>query len=486
MVNADYAERGNISHQDGHGKERITTDSVDEPNLKMNEKLAFGVGDFGANYSWTFIASFITIYMTDTAGISAGIIGTIMLISRITDGFTDLFMGSLIDNTNTKMGKARPWVFWTAPILGLLTFMLFNVPGSFGQTEKIVYIFIVYLLISAVFYTANNVAYSSLTSFMTKNKKDRVSLGSIRFIFAQIAVLSITTFTTFIVSGFGGGQQGWTSTAILYGLLCGIPLMITGWFVKERNVANRTDDGGAKKRVPFFLIMKVLLTNKYFIITIILYLLWYLRQTDNAMRIYYATYIFDNADIMALLSLATTLPAIIGLMFAPKIVEKWGIKKSIIGGLIISIVSYLLMVAFSENLTLLTAGLIINAIGLVPFTAALSAIVADVGDLVYWKSGVPVQGSVFSITSAGMKIGSGLQAAIVGWALSIGGYVAGSQVQPDSAITAMKAMQIYFPFLIVVIIMFVTFTLNYEKFIPSVKKEIQLGHVGENRTKNLM
>src|SRR5690625_515223 len=130
----------------------------------MIEKLTFGLGDFGANYSWTFIASFITIYLTDTVGISAAIIGTIILVARVFDGFTDLFMGTLIDNTNSKMGKAKPWVFWTAPILGILTFMLFNVPGFLGQTGKIVYVFLVYMLISAVFYTANNVAYSSLTS----------------------------------------------------------------------------------------------------------------------------------------------------------------------------------------------------------------------------------------------------------------------------------------------------------------------------------
>ncbi|MFD1065714.1 MFS transporter [Oceanobacillus locisalsi] len=465
--------------------EQNKTQIAKTQKLKMNEKLTFGLGDFGANYSWTFIASFLTIYMTDTVGISAGIIGTIILISRVTDGFTDLFMGTLIDNTNTKMGKAKPWVFWTAPILGLLTFLLFNVPGALGQTGKIIYIFLIYLLISAVFYTANNVAYSSLTSLMTNDKNDRVSLGSIRFIFSQLAVLSITTFTTFLVSGFGGGQQGWTITTIIYALLCAVPLMITGWFVKERNIAKRKTEENTTQRVPFFLIMKVLLTNKYFIITIILYLLWYLRQTDNGIRVYYATYVFNNADVMAILSLATTVPTIIGLMYAPKFVKMFGIRKSITIGLIISIISYLIMTVFSENLTLLTVGLIVNAIGVVPFTGALSAIVADVGDLIYWKSGVPVQGSVFSLTSAGMKIGSGLQGAIVGWALTVGGYIAGSSIQPDSSILAMKSMQIYFPFACIIIIMLVTFTLNYEKFLPSVKREIEEGKVGENRTKDL-
>src|SRR5699024_3338944 len=220
-------------------QEKTETQTIQTQKLTMNEKLTFGLGDFGANYSWTFIASFITIYLTDVAGISAGIIGTIIIIARFADGFTDLLMGFIIDNMSSNMGKAKPCVFWTAPILGLLTFLLFNVPDFLGQTSKIVYVFLIYFLVLAIFYTANNVAYSSLTSFMTNDKRERVSLGSIRFIFANIAVLSITTFTTFIVDAFGGGQQGWTVTAALYALLCVIPLMITGWFSKERNVAKK-------------------------------------------------------------------------------------------------------------------------------------------------------------------------------------------------------------------------------------------------------
>lgn len=217
------------------GEKSILVDSKTETKrLRTNEKVVFGIGDFGANYSWTFIASFIIIYMTDVVGVAGSVIGTIILICRFADGASDLFMGSVIDNTNTKMGKAKPWVFWTAPILGVLTFLLFNIPDFVGYSGKIVYIFIIYFLISVVFYTANNVAYSSLISFMSKDEKDRVSLGSIRFIFSNISVLCITTFTTYLVTLFGENQQGWTYTALVYAFLCAVPLMITGYFVKER------------------------------------------------------------------------------------------------------------------------------------------------------------------------------------------------------------------------------------------------------------
>ncbi|MFD1849323.1 MFS transporter [Oceanobacillus bengalensis] len=463
--------------------ETKNTTTVRTPKLKMMEKLTFGLGDFGANYSWTFIASFITIYMTDTVGISAGIIGTIILLARVFDGVSDIFMGTIIDNTNSRWGKARPWVFMTAPILGILTFMLFNVPSGFGQTGKITYVFIVYFLISVIFYTANNVAYSSLTSFMTTDEKDRVSLGSIRFIFANIAVLSISSFTTVLVDNFGGGQQGWTITAAIYGLLCAVPLMITGWFVKERNVAEKKNE---KQKTSFIPIIKVLFANKYFVLAIILYLLWYLRQTETGVRIYYATYIFENPNVMGILSTASLLPLIIGLFFAPQIVGMYGLRKSVNAGLMVSVVGSGFMMIFSENLTGLVVATVINALGLVLLQAGLSAIVADVGDLVYWQSGVPVQGSVFSLTSAGMKIGQGLTAALVGWALQFGGYIANSAIQPESATFAIKAMFIYFPLLMIVLMIITVAAMNYEKFMPRIRQEILEGRVGEDRDKSIM
>ncbi|WP_259335661.1 MFS transporter [Staphylococcus gallinarum] len=143
------------------------------------------------------------------------------------------------------------------------------------------------------------------------------------------------------------------------------------------------------------------------------------------------------------------------------------------------------MSVFSESLPFLIIGLIINGIGIVPFTAALSGIVADVGDIIYWKTGVPVQGSIFSLASAGMKIGSGLQSAIVGWSLSLGGYVAGASVQTEGTILAIKAMQIYFPLLMVVSIGILTLFLNYEQFIKKIKEQILTNNVGEMRTKQI-
>ncbi|MEH7097964.1 MFS transporter [Neobacillus vireti] len=465
-----------VIHKEAKPEVKMQPKSI--PKLKFREKLTFGIGDFGSNFSWSFIAMFATIYLTDTVGLSAGILGTIFLICRVFDGIADIFIGTLIDKTNTKMGKAKPWVFWTTPPLAIATFLLFNVPSSLGSTGQIVYVFVLYFLVAAVFYTSNNVAYGALTSFMTTDSKDRVSLGSYRFILAILAVLVISSFTTVLVHDFGSGQRGWTITAAIYSIVCAIPLMITGWFIKERNVS---DNAGHAQNISLWLTIKVLFSNKYFLIAIIMFLLMYLAQTRTSVQIYYVTYIFKRPDLMGVIALAGMLPIIIGLMFASQIVGKFGLRKSILGGQIIVAIGTIAMGIYSENLTMFIVSSVIASIGSVTLSAGIYAIVADVGDLVFWKSGVPVQGAVFSLTSVGLKIGTGLASALVGWILAYTKYVPNANVQPDSAIIGIKFLYIYFPLICTVATAIAVVFLNHEKLMPRIREEISLGQVGKNR-----
>ena len=102
------------------------------------------------------------LYFTNVLGISAGVVGTLIMVSKILDGVTDVFMGNVIDRTHSRMGKARFWLLVSTIPLAISTYLLFNVPASFNENTKYVYIFVVYTLMGAVFYTMNNIAYSTL------------------------------------------------------------------------------------------------------------------------------------------------------------------------------------------------------------------------------------------------------------------------------------------------------------------------------------
>lgn len=137
--------------------------------LKWYNKIGYGSGDIAGNVVYAFLSTFVMIYLTDTAGLNAGIVGTLMMVSKIFDGFTDIIFGSLIDKTKTKMGKARPWMFWSYIGCSLMLIAIFAVPLEWGDVAKYAYFFITYTLLNGVFFTANNIAYSALTALITRN-----------------------------------------------------------------------------------------------------------------------------------------------------------------------------------------------------------------------------------------------------------------------------------------------------------------------------
>ena len=103
------------------------------------EKIAYGLGDAGCNFIWTTVGMFLTIYYTDKVGIPAAVVGTIMLLTRLLDGVSDLVMGNIVDHTHTRWGKARPWVGLMAPFMGLGLILLFNVPAGLSSGAKVAY-----------------------------------------------------------------------------------------------------------------------------------------------------------------------------------------------------------------------------------------------------------------------------------------------------------------------------------------------------------
>ena len=137
--------------------------------------MGYGSGDIAGSVVYAFLSSFVMIYLTNTIGLSAGIVGTLIAVSKLFDGFTDIFFGAMIDKTHSRLGKA--------------------IPTDWGETAQYAWFFIAYTLLNGVFYTANNIAYSALTSLVTKNSKERVQMGSYRFIFAFSTSLLIQSVT---------------------------------------------------------------------------------------------------------------------------------------------------------------------------------------------------------------------------------------------------------------------------------------------------
>ena len=190
----------------------------DKRYLKWYHKLAYGSGDLACNLGYGLIGSFIMIYLTNTVGLNSAVIGMLMMASKFLDGVTDIFFGSMMDRTHTRLGKARPWMLYAQVGVSLCTFLLFCVPAG-SAVMQYVYFFIVYTSLNAVFFTANGIAYSALSALITRSANERVQLGSIRFMFSLFTNILVPSITMGLVEGFGGGAAGWRTVALMYAVL---------------------------------------------------------------------------------------------------------------------------------------------------------------------------------------------------------------------------------------------------------------------------
>jgi GPH family glycoside/pentoside/hexuronide:cation symporter len=169
--------------------------------LAIKEKIGYALGDGAANIAWRGVATFLFIFYTDVFGINPAAVGLLMLIARFGDGIIDVLMGIICDRTNSKYGKFRPWILWTAIPLGVTLSLLFTSP-DLGQSGKIIYAYTTYFLFFII-YTANNIPYGALMAVMTADDKESTSLGSYRMIGAFTGGMVVQGALLFLVANFG-------------------------------------------------------------------------------------------------------------------------------------------------------------------------------------------------------------------------------------------------------------------------------------------
>lgn len=443
---------------------------MEKKYLKWYNMVGYGTGDIAGNVVYAFLSSFVMIYLTNTVGLNAGIVGTLIAASKLLDGVTDVFFGSLIDKTKSKMGKARPWMFWAFFGCAITLFGIFAIPVNMGKTAQYAWFFIAYTLLNAVFYTANNIAYSALTALVTKNSKERVQMGSYRFIFAFSTSLLIQTVTVGAVDALGGGAVGWRNIALIYCILGIIANSLAVFSVKElpEEELNETNgsEGGADDKLTLIQSAKLLFSNKYYVMICGVYILQQLYGAMINVGIYFMTYVLHNQNLFGVFSWAVNIPLIIALVFTPTLVAKWkGMYKLNKYSYMIATVGRLLVVVagYMGSVPLMLLFTAVAALGQGPWQGDMNAVIASCSEYTYLTKNKRIDGTMYSCTSLGVKIGGGLGTAIAGWMLDLSGFVNGNTaVQPDSCINMMYFMYLWIPFIIDLLITIILSFMNVE------------------------
>ena len=439
--------------------------------LKWYNKVGYGSGDIAGNVVYAFLSTFMMFYLTETIGMNIGIVGTLMAASKLFDGVTDIFFGSMIDKTHTKMGKARPWMIYGYIGCAVTLAAIFMVPESWGETAQYVYFFVAYTLLNAVFYTANNIAYASLTALITKNSSERVQLGSIRFIFAFGTSLLIQYITIDAVNFFGGGAQGWKTVAIIYAIIGLVTNTISGLSVKELSAEelDETDDKDLQEQEEKYTMVqaaKMLFTNKYYLMICGTYVGTQLYASMLNMGVYFMKNVLGDEGLLGDFSLAINIPLIIGLLITPYLVKKFnGMYKINLIGYVVAIIGRALVIVagYMHSIPLMLVFTAVAAFGTSPLQGDLNALIASCSEYTFLTKGKRIDGTMYSCSSFGIKVGGSIGTAMCGWLLDSAGFIEQAAVQTASAMNMLHIVYLWLPLVMTVIVTLILSRLNVEK-----------------------
>ena len=441
--------------------ERVAPTSGDGQRLSVVEKVGYGLGDTAANFIFQTMVMFQLAFYTDTFGITAAAAGTLLVVVRVWDAIFDPVMGVVADRTNTRWGKYRPWVLWTAVPFGVMGFLAFVTP-DLGPGGKLAYAYITYIALMMV-YSANNLPYSALSGVMTGDLGERTSLSSYRFVCAMFSQLIIQGLALPMVHHFGQGDnaKGYQVTIGIFSALAVVLFFIT--FATTRERIQPPPD----QKAPISQHFADLLRNgpwlTMFVLTLVLFITLSMR---GSVVPYYFNYYADKASLARLLggfganvsdeaavvsfafsafNVLGTLATIIAIFFSKSLATKFGKRNVFIaglGGTIIFTALFALLPPTAVAAMFVSEILRQFAYG---FTIPLLwAMMADVADYSEWKTGRRATAIVFSAIVFALKAGLGFGGAITGFVLSLYGYVP-NVAQSSGALEGIRLTMSVFP-----------------------------------------
>ncbi|MGF7141439.1 MFS transporter [Roseimarinus sediminis] len=484
--------------------------------LRLREKIGYSLGDGSANLVFQMMMMFQLYFYTDVFGIKATAAGMILLFARIFDAFVDPMVGIISDRTNTRWGKYRPWVLWTAIPFAVFFILAFSTP-DLSERGKILWAGATYTLLMTL-YSFNNTPYSSLGGVMTSNIRERTSISSIRFITATIATFVVQGLTLPLVAKFGQGdaEKGWSATIILFAAIAVVLFVITFLSTKERI----TPPVGQKTSIKqdFKDIIKSRPWKAMFVLTLFLFIT--LAMWGSSMS-YYFNYVVNKDALFAFLKtfglvnvdgeiygIWHTFLDAFGLIAKSDHSNLFAVGFSLFNmiGQVITLLGVMLLSGFLSNifgkrsvfiiclaLTALFTSMfffvptdnisaiftinILKSLAYAPTIPLLWAMMGDVADHSEWVNHRRATGFVFAGIVFALKAGLGVGGAICGGIIDSFGFVPHVE-QTESAILGIKLSASIIPaatfFVGVIALFFYTIT---KKFNEKIQEDLEVRRV---------
>lgn len=406
----------------------------------MMEKIAYGMGDVACNVVFAITSSLLVYFYTNVVGVSAALVGTILLVSRIFDGISDLMMGQITDKVNSKHGKYRNWVLWMAIPYGVSAILLVCVPGNATTAVQAAYIFITYNLCTTVCYTALNLPHSSLAPTMTNDDQDLAKLNLFRMSMSPIGNLIITALTLPFINMMGGDRRAWIIVTAIYAAIAFVMLMWTFFGCKERFHPQAAKEA---EGLPLMTRLGAAFRNKYFVmLTMTMIAVSLYQNVNGTCTTYYAKYVLGNVEVMGILQTAEKIPWIIGVIILAPFIKKFGKRNLVMAGAALNVIAMVIVQFAPTSYPVLIASAIMRGAGEAPFYGCIFTMIADAIEFGQWKTGIRVHTLLFSAFTVGQKLGGGVAAWAIGQLMEMSGFT-GLEVEIPSAVAMVQNLYIW-------------------------------------------
>ena len=230
--------------------------------LSWKTRFSYGCGDTACNVVFGMISTVLTLFYTDYVGVSAATVGMVMLLSRVFDGFSDVIMGFIVERTNSKWGKSRPWILWMAAPYAVSAVLLFTVPHTTNFLQFL-YMFVTYNFCTTICYTAINLPYGSLSTMMSRSSEERSMLSIVRMGMSPFGRILAVTCTMPFVKLFGDTQSSWVIVMGIWAVIAMVLLVICFANCQE---TVKIEAREKQEKIPALKALKLLVTNQYFCI----------------------------------------------------------------------------------------------------------------------------------------------------------------------------------------------------------------------------
>lgn len=442
--------------------------------LTGKEKVSYGLGAVGKDMVYSIVSGYLLYYYNTVLGISATFIGFLFMAARIFDAFNDPFMGILVEKTNTKMGKFRPWLLIGTVANAFILVLMYAVPGSVTGTGLLIYISAAYIL-WGISYTIMDIPFWSMIPAITESGKDRENISVIGRSCASVGFAVPTVLTMVIVPILGGGSER-RGFAIFASMIA--VFFLAAEFITVANVKEKVKV--SQKTVSVGEMVKALLSNDQALIVVTAIIVFnaslYLTQQ---LAIYFFKYDIGNAELVSLFGAVGGGVQIISMMLLPVFRKKFETKAILKGAIGVTIIGYLYMFILGmlhlNNIALLCSAAMIIFFGFGLATVLTTIFLADTVDYGEWKNGQRSESVIFSLQTFVVKLASAISALIAGVGLDMIRLDQNAEVQSAFTTNGLRVLMLGFP-MVGLIISILFFTRKYkldEKFLGQITMELK-------------